>query len=246
MRIRSVAEENTAHVMALFFAVTAYGSPPTAYGLHGATFWGKLMRVKSRIPTIGLLGGVGAGKSTVAAAFARIGCAVIDGDIIGHELLRTAVVKRLVRNRWGANVFDGSGAVDRAALAARVFADPAELAHLNGILHPRIRRRMWSMVRQARAGVPAVVIDAAVLMEAGWDDLCDVCVFVKAGGRLRQSRVRSRGWSARQWRQREKSQISLDKKAARCEYTVVNGSSIPLLRAQVRQILRKILSNAER
>lgn len=210
----------------------------------------RLVCMKSRRPVIGILGGIGAGKSTVAAAFARLGCEVVDGDAIGHELLRSAVVKRLLRNRWGAEIFSASGAVDRAALAAKVFdkAAPTELAHLNQILHPRIRRGMRRRIRdaQSRPAVKAVVIDAAVLMEAGWDDLCTVCVFVKAGEKLRMARVASRGWSAGQWRRRENSQISLDKKAAQCDYTVVNCSSIPLLRAQVRQILRKILSNAER
>ena len=201
----------------------------------------------SKTPIIGILGGVGAGKSTVAGQFLALGCPVIDGDAIGHELLQNPTVKRMLRSRWGKEIFDASGAVDRTALAAKVFSSPVELARLNRILHPRIRRRIRSLIAQGRAdrSVRAIVVDAAVLMEAGWDDLCTVCVFVRAGKRLRRSRVAPRGWSAREWRQRENSQISLDKKAARCEYTVVNSSSISLLRKQIRRIYRNITKTAD-
>ena len=82
-------------------------------------------------PVIGILGGIGAGKSTVAREFAKLDCRVIDGDAIGHELLAEPDVGRELRGRWGAEIFRADGGVDRAALAARVFGRPLELAEFN-------------------------------------------------------------------------------------------------------------------
>ncbi len=200
-----------------------------------------------QIPVIGILGGVGAGKSTVAAELAALGCMVIDGDAIGHELRESPGVKKALRAEWGGGIFNVSGSVDRRALAAKVFSDPAALARLNRILAPRFRRRIRRRIEQGRGrpNLPAIVLDAAVLLEARWDDLCTHFIFVRASGRQRQARAAKRGWSARQWRDREKSQISLDNKAARCQYTVDNSSSIPVVREQVRGIFRKITKTAD-
>jgi dephospho-CoA kinase len=199
------------------------------------------------IPIIGILGGIGAGKSTVAAEFAALGCLVIDGDAIGHELRESPGVKKALRAEWGDGIFDASGSVDRKAMAAKVFTDPAALVRLNQILGPRIRRRIRRKIEQGRAdpNVPAIVLDAAVLLEACWDNLCTHFVFVQAEDRQRQERVVTRGWSVRQWRDRENSQICLDIKAARCDYMVDNSSSIPLVREQVRRIFRKITNIAD-
>jgi dephospho-CoA kinase len=201
-----------------------------------------------KIPVIGILGGVGAGKSTVAEEFAALGCLVISGDAIGHELRESAGVKKALRTEWGDGIFDASGSVSREALAKKVFTDPAALAKLNKILAPRIRRRIRRRIDRGRAdpNVPAVVLDAAVLLEARWDDLCTHCIFVRASDRRRQARAATRGWTARQWRDRENSQICLDIKLARCDYMVDNSSSIPVVREQIRRIFRKITKASDR
>jgi dephospho-CoA kinase len=193
---------------------------------------------------IGIIGGVGAGKSTAAAEFGRLGCAVIDADAIGHRLLAEAPVRRRIVRRWGRRVLDATGQVDRKVLAKVIFRGASELAALNAILHPLIRRRMARQVAAARkdAAVPAVVIDAAVLLEAGWDDLCTHLVFVSADAKARASRVATRpGWGRAAWREREKTQISLDKKLKRCHYVVDNSSSVSHLCKQVRRIFRQIV-----
>jgi dephospho-CoA kinase len=194
-------------------------------------------------PVIGILGGVGAGKSTVAREFAALGCRLIDADAIGHELLRQENVRGQVLARWGQAVADDDGQVDRKALASVVFADPGELAALNAILHPAIRRAMAEQIAQALADPAAAgaVVDAAVLLEAGWDDLCTDLVFVAVGDSQRAQRVADqRGWERAEWQRREKSQISLDKKAERCNYVIDNRSSGPRLREQVRRIFHRI------
>jgi dephospho-CoA kinase len=194
-------------------------------------------------PVIGILGGVGAGKSTVAQEFVALGCRMIDGDAIGHELLRREDIRRQVLARWGQAVTASDGEVDRKALGAVVFASPAELTALNAILHPAIRQAMEQQIAQALADPAATgaVVDAAVMMEAGWDDLCTDLVFVAVSDTQRAQRVLDqRGWERSEWQRREKSQISLDKKAERCNYIIDNRSSGPHLREQVRQIFHRI------
>ena len=192
---------------------------------------------------IGIVGGIGAGKSTVAAELAALGCRVIDADRIGHELLEDPQTRALVLARWPAAA-DAAGRVDRHVLGRVVFADAGELAALNAIVHPRIRRRMQEATEQARRepGVSAVAIDAAVLFEAGWDDLCTHLVFVQSPDAARLERVRrTRGWDGQAWRQRENSQFSLDSKRARCEYSVDNSSDVSCLRERIRELFRKIV-----
>ena len=194
-------------------------------------------------PVIGILGGVGAGKSTVAREFVALGCRLVDADAIGHELLRREDIRRQVLARWGQAVAASDGQVDRKALGAAVFADPVELTALNAILHPGIRREMEARIAQAMADPSAAgaVVDAAVLLEAAWDDLCTDLVFVAVGDSQRAQRVQDqRGWDRAEWQRREKSQISLDKKAERCNYVIDNRSSGPRLREQVRQIFHRI------
>jgi len=199
-------------------------------------------------PVIGIVGGVGAGKSTVAAQFAAMGCVVVDCDAIGHGLLADEGVRERLRGRWGQAVFGPEGSVDRRALAEKVFRRPEDLQELNRIMHPRIRDRIQEDIRRAweNPSVAAVVIDAAVLFEAGWDDLCSHVVFVRAPEEDRARRARaSRGWDTETWRLRENSQFSLDKKARNCDYTVDNSSSASYLSEQVRRTFHRIVCDVE-
>jgi len=198
---------------------------------------------------IGILGGIGSGKSTVAAELAALGCAVVDADAIGHELLGDPEIQAELRRLWGDAAFRADGQVDRPAVAAKVFGSPAELARLNEVMHPRMRHRLAGEIARlgAAAGTPAVVLDAAVLLEAGWDDLCTHLVFVDAPAGRRSDRVQAgRGWDADVWRRREKSQKPLDIKRARAEYVLDNSSSLASLREQVRSLLQTVLQSADR
>ena len=193
---------------------------------------------------IGVVGGIGSGKSTVAAELVKLDCALIDADRIGHELLDEATVQDELRRRWGEAVFDARGRVDRTALAERVFGDSGRLGELNEIMHPRMRLRMEERIETAMRDpdVSAVVIDAAVLFEAGWDDLCTHTVFVECppGQRLRRVRAQ-RGWDEGIWREREKSQKSLDTKADLCDYSISNSSSVSHLVPQIRKLFNDIV-----
>jgi len=201
---------------------------------------------------IGLLGGVGAGKSTVAAVLGELGCAVIGGDGIGHQLLTEPDVIRQLRERWGDSIFftnnATNSAVDRKALAAIVFEDHHELDSLSAILHPRIRRRIEERIAAIGpdASIPAAVLDAAVLLEAGWDDLCTHLVFVDAPAPDRCRRtLKHRGWDRKTWQDRENSQISLDNKRDRCDYSIVNSSSVSCLHKRIRELFQSIVLDAD-
>jgi len=200
-------------------------------------------------PVIGLLGGIGSGKSTVAAELARLGCAVVDADRIGHELLTDPTVKDRLRALWGEGILDAAGGVSRPAVARRVFGSPEHLAELNALLHPRIRERMIARIAAAQTdpAVQAVVVDAALLLETDWQDLCTCFVFVQAGDGDRAARVaRERGWDRAEWQRREKSQKPLDIKAAGADHVIDNSSSLSCLRERVRTIFHGIVGCADR
>ncbi|MCD6377983.1 MAG: dephospho-CoA kinase [Planctomycetes bacterium] len=198
-------------------------------------------------PIIGLLGGIGAGKSTVAKEFEKLGCGRIDADAIGHELLKDPKVKEELKNRWGEKIFTPNGEVDRAALADIVFRSAEDIAALNKIMHPRIRQRMEQQIEAflAKPNIPAIVIDAALLTETDWQELCNILIFVSAKDDLRYNRVKqSRGWDYDTWKARENLQNPLDIKASKAEYIIDNNLNESSLREQVRTIFRRIIHKA--
>lgn len=200
------------------------------------------------IPVIGLIGGIGAGKSRVAEEFASLGALVLDADQIGHRLLEQRPSRDLVLERFGPSILaENSGAegaegaappIDRKALGKIVFSDASARRALEAILHPRMRRTFEKAIaRASRKGeVGAVVLDAAVLIEAGWDDLCDLVVFVDAPREVRLARLAaSRGWTAETLARREAAQLPLETKRQRADEVLVNGGDPNQLRNHVRR-----------
>ncbi len=162
---------------------------------------------------LGLVGRIGAGKSTVARLFARLGAHVIDADRIAHEVLREDAVKAAVAARFGPGVVGADGEVDRRGLAGLVFGDEpkhaAALAALEAIVHPRVRGRIaaeLARLRHAAEGAPAggvVVLDVPLLVQAGWADACDRLVVVECAEEVRSERLAARGWTATEREARE-------------------------------------------
>jgi dephospho-CoA kinase len=199
-----------------------------------------------------LTGGVAAGKSAVAAILAEGGSVIIDADSVGHELLKDPGVRDRIVVRFGRSVLDQSGhessgapAIDRRALGAIVFADPRERIALEAIVHPILRARFLAAIRRAMEARPnqasSVVLDAAVLLEAGWDDLCDLVVFVDAPRDERMQRaIRQRGWSAETFEARERAQWPCDEKRRRATLVIANIADAESLRRQVAQLRRRI------
>ena len=200
------------------------------------------------LPVVGLIGGIGGGKSQVATLLKERGAVVIDADAVGHELLNDARVSRQIVERFGPGVLVGTGGepdqeptIDRRALGAIVFSDPAARRDLEGILHPRMRAWFRAVIERERStGTGSgrlVVLDAAVLLEAGWDDLCDLIVFVDAPREERMRRVQEqRGWPNEKLEAREQAQWPADLKRCRADLVINNDAGVESLRREVERI----------
>ncbi len=189
---------------------------------------------------IGVLGGVASGKSLVARQLTELGAGLLDADRAGHEVLDDPEVQLSLRHRWGDKAFGPDGRVDRSRVAEIVFApQPAggqERRFLENLLHPRIVRRLADEQRELAAqNYPAVVLDAPLLLEAGWDRLCDRLIFVDAARELRLARAAARGWTEEDVARREAAQLPLEVKRARADVSIDNSGTPQQTRAQVEQ-----------
>lgn len=200
-----------------------------------------------RPPVIGILGGIGSGKSSVVRHVSDLNLLIIDADRIGHDLLLNSDIKAQIRTTFGASVFDDREDVDRSGLAEVVFGTSVEqrkaLKQLEQILHPAIRRQIQSQIETASRDVDAVVLDAALLLEAGWDAACNWLIFVDTPAEIREQRViRNRGWSAEELARREATQWTIDAKRDQADFIVDNSGSINTAAASMYQILKSLTS----
>ncbi|MHC4517437.1 MAG: dephospho-CoA kinase [Planctomycetota bacterium] len=190
-------------------------------------------------PLIGIVGGIGAGKSTVAAEFAKLGCAVVDADAIAHQALQSDPVRDEIVRRFGPSVLGRSGRIDRKELAAVAFAESEKLAALNKIIHPLVFQKTEELIAQHERddSVKAVVLDMPLLMEVGWADRCDRVVFVDCTSEQRLDRARrTRSLTAQEVKIRENFQISLDTKQTLADNTIDNNSGFSALVTQIKTI----------
>ena len=198
-------------------------------------------------PIIGIVGGIGAGKSYIAKIFVEQGGHVINSDEQVARAYGTDEVKETLRKWWGDDAFKSDGSVDKRAVARRVFSEQGERRKLEGLLHPLVAK-MRQEEMNSHAGDPAVtawVWDTPLLLETGLDKECDAVVFVEADEMERQKRVREgRGWSAEELARREKSQMPLDKKRQQAKYMIRNTAGAADVRSQVREVFSRIVSGA--
>ncbi len=196
-----------------------------------------------RVFVIGLAGGIGSGKSTVAAALARLGAEALDADRMVHALLCEKSVAARVARRFGRGVLDGSGCVDRRALGGVAFKTRTSIRALEKLLHPAVitaTKKRIAQLRRAK-GKHVVVIDAPLLFEAKMDRMCDEVVFVDAPRPARMRRLKAaRGWSARTLDERERRQQSLDTKRRNADIVIRNGTSRQASLSQVRRYWRHV------
>jgi dephospho-CoA kinase len=205
-------------------------------------------RPPSNVPLriIGILGGVASGKSLVSAIFAAHGLGVLDADRAGHEVLRLQHVLEAARNRWGGEIIGEDGQIDRGRLAKIVF-QPDEIGtrertFLTHLTHPEIALLLMQEANQmSAAGIRAVVLDAAVMLQAGWDDWCDKLVFIDVPYTIRLSRALVRGWKEEDFIAREAAQESLDFKRRRADVVIDNSGSTERTRAQIERCLPILL-----
>jgi dephospho-CoA kinase len=204
------------------------------------------------IPVVGLIGGIGGGKSSVARLLADRGAAVIDADTVGHELLETPAIHDRVVARFGSGVVEAARPgespaprISRQALGAIVFNNPAALRDLEAILHPAMRedfrRTIGRLEHEGDGSCPCIVLDAAVLLEAGWDDFCDRIAFIDAPWSERLRRVQSsRGWSAELLAARERSQWPVEEKRRRADWIIDNDGAPARLGRGVDRLLGRL------
>lgn len=189
---------------------------------------------------MGLTGGIAAGKSEALAALRRLGAAVLSADAVVHDLYGEPAVRDAVVARWGPGVAPG-GAVDRGAIAARVFGDDAEREWLEEVLWPEVGRAIaaWRTEQARREPPPAaIVVEVPLLFEAGMDALFDSTVAVVADDDARSRRAAAKGLGALQ--QRASRQLPQDEKARRADHVVANDGSLDDLERSLAEMLAKL------
>lgn len=171
---------------------------------------------------VGITGGIGSGKSTVCRLFAQRGVAVYDSDSEAKRLMTESVeLRRRIAERFGAKAYAADGGLNRSWLAARVFTDPQALADLNAMVHPAVMADFAAWAE--RQSGDYVVLESAILFEAGLEHSVDRTVAVLAPLELRLERTcRRDGCDREAVRRRMAAQMDDDTLCARADYTVVN------------------------
>ncbi len=206
-----------------------------------------LLTADRKLFVVGLVGGVASGKSQVARMFQSQGAAIIDADVLGHAMLQRPVVARRLSQLFGPNVLDSDGQVNRGELAKLVFGADEQasvrLEQLEQVVHPLIHAEALKLLRQFQhntAPPAAVIVDAPLLLEAGWAEMCDVILFIDTPLELRLERAKQRGWSADHFAAREQSQLGLEEKRQAATHFISGALDDKLLSLEVASLLQEM------
>lgn len=163
---------------------------------------GRRRGLPARLTVVGIVGRIGAGKSTVAGMLEDLGAEVVDADRIAHEVLADAAVRGAVRRRFGSGVFRADGTIDRQALARVVFGPDGvhagALRDLEAIVHPPVHEQIAARLAAAAAAAVGaessrvIVLDVPLLVKSGWVDACDVIVLLACDDATRHRRLGER------------------------------------------------------
>jgi dephospho-CoA kinase len=193
---------------------------------------------------IGLAGGIGAGKSEVSRILGEMGAEVLNADRYGHEVyLPGTDGHREVVEAFGEDVLQPNGEVDRRALGGKVFGNPEAMAQLNAIAWPRIRQKLEDGIEEQRQlGTGVVVLDAAVLIEAGWTDAADEVWVVTAPEGDVVSRLQARNnLTEEQVRARMASQMSSEERVKHADVVVANDGDLQGLQSNIEKLWQERL-----
>lgn len=191
----------------------------------------------------GLTGGIACGKSTVAAMLREFGCAVLEADPVAHEMIEPErpAFTEIVRE-FGSGVLEPGGRIDRAKLGAIVFADPEKLSRLNRIVHPRVfeelELRLGELARPG--GPPVAIIEAALLIETGYDRRLDRLIVVWCRPEQQRERLAARGLSPEQVESRIAAQMPVEEKRRRATDEIDTSGSLAETRQQVERLAAKL------
>lgn len=192
---------------------------------------------------IGLTGGIGSGKSTVSRFLAELGAVIIDADRVGHEAFKPDTgVWREVVGVFGRQILAPGGDIDRKKLGEIVFGNAELLARLNQIMHPRMYDMIKAQLEEyRRRGVEVVVLEAPLLLEAGWISLVDeVWVTVAAEPAVLRRLQERAGLSQEELLARIRSQLSSEERIKRADVVINTDCNLDEVRARVRELWEKI------
>jgi dephospho-CoA kinase len=192
---------------------------------------------------LGLTGGIASGKTAVAAMLRELGFQVFDADVTSHKLMEPGQPAHdEILQTFGAEFADSSGHINRAKLGAAVFSDPAKLARLNAILHPRVEQAMLHQLEAwQHSGIrDAAFVEAALLVEAGFTKNLDGLVVAWCQPEQQLNRLRSRGMTEPEARQRIKAQMPVEEKLRHATYSINCSGSLEETRAQVQALAATI------
>jgi dephospho-CoA kinase len=192
---------------------------------------------------VGLTGGIGCGKSTVASLMRELGCTVIDADQLAHEFLfpGQAAYDEIVRE-FGAAILETHGRVNRAKLADIVFASPSKLERLNRIIHPRVLQTIDRELGELeRAGTASIaVVEAALLVEANYHNKLDRLVVVWCRPEQQRERLRARGLSLEEIERRIAAQMPVEAKRRFATDQIDNSETPVETRKQVERLISQL------
>lgn len=198
---------------------------------------------------VGLTGGLASGKSFAAAEFERLGCAVLQADALGREILRDdEQARREVASAFGASLLVPEGGIDRKALAAQVFGDPEKLARLNAIVHPRVFARIDRFFAELRARKPAAVamVEAAIMIESGSYRRYDRLVLAECPREVQIERFTQRDGGSRQEAEtRLARQMPAEAKRRYADFRIDTGGSRAETLRQVGEVYRRLRTEAD-
>jgi dephospho-CoA kinase len=187
--------------------------------------------------TIGLTGGIAAGKSEALAAFGRLGAATLSSDAVVHELLDSEPLLGRLVERWGPEVAP-EGTVDRGRIGEIVFADPDQLTWLEQQVHPLVGERIGGWLAALPAVTEIAVVEVPLLFESGMGGAFDTTVAVVTSDEVRRERAAARGHALVD--EREARQLPQDEKAAQAEHTVENDGSVEDLERALSALIEKL------
>lgn len=194
---------------------------------------------------IGLTGGIGSGKSTVAQMLERKGAVLLNADAVGHEVyLPGRPAWQEIVDAFGRGVLAEDGTIDRKKLGAIVFSDPAQLRRLNAITHPRMKELMREkLAGEAARGADVAVLEAALLLDAGWDDLTDEVWAVVAPPEVLARRTAERsGLSVEEALSRIRAQMSDEERTARSRVVIDTDCPLEQTKRQVDEEWERLLA----
>ena len=214
-----------------------------------SSFYGHTRSIVLKL--IGLSGGPGNGKSAVAEIFREEGICVIDADKVCHAIYQEKdnEVISAMRLRWGKDIFDSEGFIDRKKIAEIVFNDDGEREFLDSLLHPEIFRRINRILEGEEKNTSFAVLEAALLFESSWNHKMFRTITVWAREDIRMERLLARNWTREHAEKRIASQMPDSEKMELADYVLINNGTLEELRNECRvllDILRKEVNDGQK